>query len=545
MAQTNPVPGREDRQITQPAARPLPPPVQQEPENIGAPPGSDKIKLKLVKISLEGNTVFTSEDLSEIWASKIGQEISVADLYLFAYEITRRYSEAGYALSFAIVPEQEITGGKIVLKVVEGFVDKVVFEGDFGTPENPAPEIIVKMGRRIAASRPLKEKDLERYLMLINDMPGFEAQATFAASKETLNATTLRILLKHQRYGFETTVDNSLSSNLNYFSASFQPSLNIAHDLASANARVLKRCGTNCGIYSQLTESVTAMVHEDGWRVTATNSESRERSQRGTLASIDFLGSNQSSSVDVSYPLKRSRRSNIAVGSSFSRQDSRTTTFAGTLTRDKLRTASIYTSLDLTDRTGAVSGGTLRATQGLPLWDATEADDPERSRAGGVSNFTTLKFDIFRNQPLGGVFPELSPYSLYLSASMQKSFDPLLSGSQCYYGGESYGKGYEGSAISGDNCVMLSAELRRDWIYGRIYFQGFAFGDAGKIWRDPANVSFGETKENDASSYGMGLRSFIADRLTAELMSTWSGRDSIVNNGKGSQRNLFTLTWRY
>ena len=44
------------------------------------------------------------------------------ELFDFANAITRAYAQAGYALSFAVVPEHTIEDGAVTVRVIEGFV---------------------------------------------------------------------------------------------------------------------------------------------------------------------------------------------------------------------------------------------------------------------------------------------------------------------------------------------------------------------------------------------------------------------------------------
>ena len=99
-------------------------------------------------------------DLAAAWSSSLGQTISVEKLYEIVNSISARYAQAGYALSFALLPEQDITEGRVKIAVVEGFVDDVVVEGA------PATGGGLSLGhqlqdqiRSIKASKPLKSAD--------------------------------------------------------------------------------------------------------------------------------------------------------------------------------------------------------------------------------------------------------------------------------------------------------------------------------------------------------------------------------------------------
>ncbi|WP_457660303.1 POTRA domain-containing protein [Sinorhizobium medicae] len=103
------------------------------------------------------------------WPHKAGDTVRVDEIFALAESISQAYREAGYALSFAMVPQQQIDGGVFRIQVVEGFVERVVIKGDLSEAVRADMQAFAD---RILASRPLRTADLERYLLLINDMPG-------------------------------------------------------------------------------------------------------------------------------------------------------------------------------------------------------------------------------------------------------------------------------------------------------------------------------------------------------------------------------------
>ena len=91
-----------------------------------APAGAEEIVFRLEKISLEGMSVYDTPQMDSLYADKIGQDVTLAWLFDLANAITIKYRNDGYILSRAIVPQQEIRAGHVTLRVVEGYVDKIV-----------------------------------------------------------------------------------------------------------------------------------------------------------------------------------------------------------------------------------------------------------------------------------------------------------------------------------------------------------------------------------------------------------------------------------
>jgi hemolysin activation/secretion protein len=140
-----------------------------------APSGAASILFTVNEIQIVGATALSQEQLAETYADLVGTRISLSELYGVANAITAKYAAAGYALCFALVPAQAIKNGVVRIQVIEGFVARIVLEN-----KHPAvPSVVGAYGWRLLHSRPLKTADLERYLLLANDIPGYTVKAVF------------------------------------------------------------------------------------------------------------------------------------------------------------------------------------------------------------------------------------------------------------------------------------------------------------------------------------------------------------------------------
>ena len=162
-------------------------PLQQIPESSGqdlrvpaapptkAPSGAASILFTVNEIQIDGATALSPEQLAETYGDLVGTRISLSELYGVANAITAKYAAAGYALCFALVPAQAIKNGVVRIQVIEGFVARIVLEN-----KHPAvPSVVGAYGWRLLHSRPLRTADLERYLLLANDIPGYTVKAVF------------------------------------------------------------------------------------------------------------------------------------------------------------------------------------------------------------------------------------------------------------------------------------------------------------------------------------------------------------------------------
>jgi hemolysin activation/secretion protein len=91
----------------------------------------------------------------------------MAALADIAIRIGDLYRDAGYHLSRAIVPPQDIRNGLVHIRVIEGAISQVVLEGND----------LERFGIRaylddVLQERPSRLATLERKLMLVNNLPG-------------------------------------------------------------------------------------------------------------------------------------------------------------------------------------------------------------------------------------------------------------------------------------------------------------------------------------------------------------------------------------
>jgi hemolysin activation/secretion protein len=105
--------------------------------------------------------------LATAYQPYIGKNVSQADLAAIATAISDCYRAAGFHLSRAIVPPQDIEGGLVRIEVVEGGITDVVLKGE-GAEQFGVRSLL----NPVLAEQPSRLTTLERQLMLVNARPG-------------------------------------------------------------------------------------------------------------------------------------------------------------------------------------------------------------------------------------------------------------------------------------------------------------------------------------------------------------------------------------
>lgn len=165
-------PGPEETRPALPEFREEPPPDFVLPP---VPPPRERDRLGEVPVAfvrevrLEGNTIFSDRELTEITAPYVGRAVTTEDLLDLRDALTRHYVERGYINSGAVIPDQLVEDGVIRVEIVEGRLDEIVVGGAVSL--TPA---FVEDRVRLGAGPPLNIEDLRDQVQLLLADPAIE-----------------------------------------------------------------------------------------------------------------------------------------------------------------------------------------------------------------------------------------------------------------------------------------------------------------------------------------------------------------------------------
>ncbi len=168
------------------------------------PEEAKKVRFTFSGVAIQGTTVYRQVDFAPLYEDMLAKEVSLADIYDLAEKITQKYKDDGYILSRAFVPAQKVPFGNVRIVVVEGFVDRVIIKGRV----KGSRDLIQSYAEKITESRPLRIKVLERYVLLMNDLPGVTARIALRPSKAGRAAYDLVLKLKHKYVDAFANVNN-------------------------------------------------------------------------------------------------------------------------------------------------------------------------------------------------------------------------------------------------------------------------------------------------------------------------------------------------
>jgi hemolysin activation/secretion protein len=488
-------PGQFEREFQrEPEPRPPPAPVVPPGAEERAPAGADRVRFVLTAVQVDGATVYAPAELRSAYADLIGTEITLARVYELAAALTRRYRNDGYVLSQVVVPQQAIRAGAVRLQAIEGYVASVRVEGAVLGPRSDLDAYL----DRIRASRPLAAADLERALLLVNDLAGVTARATLAPAAEP-GASDLTIDVSQRRARGAVGLTNRGSKSLGpwrvdasadvyaLFGAFDRTSLRVIQTVFDTNELTF------------LTGAYERPLGTDGLRAIVTGSYAD--SGPGPPQNLNLPTNSTSATATLLYPIRRARIGNLSVRGTFSYFDGQTDFEDVELSEDRIRALRVGLAWDAIDAWRGVNLADLELSQGLKGLGASPYGSPLASRAGGRPDFTKVTLYAARLQSLG------PRWSVLAAVNAQYAFNELLSPEEFAYGGEQFGRAYDAAELLGDSGFGFKIDLRyterTPWPLAREVMP-YAFYGIGVVWQ--RNPQPGDSARSSAANAGFGVR---------------------------------------
>lgn len=459
-----------------------------------APAQAEQVRFVLQQIQLNGNTVIRTPTLASTWQSLLGQTVSLAQIYQLAADLTARYQQAGYVLSQVIVPVQTIQQGVVRLQVIEGRISDVQLMGTGA--DHP---IAQAYATHIKQQQPLTKQTLERYLLLLNDLGGVDAQPYIQAGNEQ-GALKLVIQLKptpiYRQVGIHNRVNPALGD--------------LRMDAAVLTGHQWGFEQHYLGLSSSLSTQVNSLVYQlqqpiggDGLLASASLSASQvEPELRGKTLS---QSESWFASAGLQYPVVRSQQSNLYVYSALdvliNRRDS---AFDGKTELDEqIYALNLGARWEWVDAHQGINQIDLSSALGLPILDANQPSDSLLSGAAGRGNphFFKQNLSLSRVQSLGNT------WSLLTALQAQWSKDTLLSSQQMSLGGAQYLRAYDPGELSGERGIAAKLELRAQQTWASTRLTHYGFFDWGEVrmrsLQPSGRLAY---REDRAQSVGLGSR---------------------------------------
>ncbi len=488
----------------------------------------------LKDVVLDHATVLTAAEVRDAVVSFLGKETGFTQLEAVAKRLTALYRGRGYILSSVFLAPQEIgEEGVVHFHAVEGRISAVVFEGAV-SPSSRMKEL----AQEIQATAPVKAENVERGLLLMNDLPGVRARAVFRPAPVQTDAAELVILLEKQEAEYALALDNRGSRYLGPWQAS---GTGVWHNLIGRDNTITARALTSIPAdelkYADVTHE--QFLGSRGLKLSVHAATSKTR-PGGNVSALDIQGDSQTLAARLSLPVWRSRPMNLTGYSGLSLLNTESVLAGVPDGKDRVRVMELGAAFDLTDRLSGKTEIESGLRKGVGFLGATP-NGVGRSRLNGERNFTSFYGLVTRMQYLPRGF------SAVLAAKGQYALDALLASEEFAVGGADFGRAYDSAEITGDHGAAGSFELRyapEMTLVGVDDWHLYGFYDGGVVWnRD--RVALDPVQESVISAGG-GLRLALRGGAEAQFeAATPLTRTVAAGGGKNDVRFFMKLAHHF
>jgi len=516
-----------------------PPPAFVLPPAPALPEGRLAAPLRLVvaRFRFIGATAFPEAELQKLVAGYTGRMIGNEELEEARLAVTRHYLSAGFLFSGAVIPDQAIADGTVVIQVVEGRLTSI----EVGGANNFHPDFI-RDRMAPGAGPPLNVRPLQERMQILLQNPQIERVDTQIGAGAEPGEAVLRLdVTEAKRRSLGFLVANNRSPAVGSTRSEVNGSLR--NEFGRGEAIGL-RFGKASGLQdAAATLSLPVSARDTLLKVTLEQTDSTVVEAPFNL--VDIRNQSELIEVGLVHPVHRSVPREVAIGAMVVRRSDASTLlgqpfpFAPGLDNGKSVLAALRASGSWTERTASqVLSARLVRSWGLPMFGSTQSDvgNPD-------SQFSTWLAQVQGAQRLGRDFGQVVVRGDWQSAS-----EALLPAEKFAVGGVGSVRGYRENAMVRDNGWATSIEYRKE--LGRVGVPGMGEGGSVEIaaFADTGAAHDRGGTTQQLSGVGLGLRWVPWKGSLAQIYKA-RPLDDLVTPSKTSQDRgvhfLLQLNWDF
>lgn len=485
------------------APRQAPPQTPAPQQNLNLP-GTKVGTIRFTDVRIAGATVVDAGQIAALFAPLKNMDVSAATLKDVLDKVDALYLTAGYPLGRAYVPAQIMRGGTLIVRVVEGYVANVVVQAD----SDDTKELVAGIAGRLTDEKPLTSDTLQRYMLIIQGLPGITVGSKFQSMDPQTGATTLIISATVKPAMATLYMDNR--ANLDrlpfqpYLLGTFNNLLGQGDQIALS--ALLSPRQKDYAFYNL---GYTQMVGTDGLSM-GLNASWAQTLDSKTFSPFDVRAQTSQLGYTARYPLvmRTDEQLNLDGKVYFTHAGY---DFAGIpIAHDNFTATQIGGDYARSLSADMAIGGNLHLTQGV-----ADMGPQPHTRGAAQVNFTKLQGETRLS------YRPLEDLALNLRAIGQYGSGSLYASEEINFGGLQYGRGFDTAEITGDSGFGVTFQPE--------YTIPFSFSDAGlgagwsvtpyllvdyaKTFNTPGD---GEAN-GELVSAGIGLRLGLSDLVTVTL----------------------------
>ena len=465
-----------------------------------------------------GRTLVDEATLAAAVAPWVGKSIGFTELSNATQAVAEAYRRAGW-LARADLPPQDITNGVVRIRITEARFAGAVIEGAATKRLSPdRARAIVEAAATPGA--PLNLDDMDRALLLIDDLPGVSGTLSLRAGTQDGDTQAVIGLADAALVTGSASVDNLGARATGAVRVNGQLALNSPLGIGDlAGLQLSHSKGSN---YVRVAYDLP--VGARGWRVGANASALDYHVVSPEFAALDAKGPSESAGLQATTPLLRSRDANLYLQLAADKRHFRNSANGAVSSRYDIGALTASVSGNRLDdfAGGGVSAGSLQLVRGrVDLGGSpNEAADASTVRVGG--DYTKLHLGANRQQRLPGAT------TLVVNAQAQWADRNLDGSEKMYLGGPDAVRAYPVDEAGGSRGELLSIELQRSLAIDALPPLSYsAFFDVGHVTGNVHNRYAGASPMNNETLKGAGLwvaTSVPSGPVTTQWRLTWAHR---------------------
>lgn len=469
----------------------------------------------LVKgFQFSGNTVFNEARLRRVVERFTDLQLNLYDLNRAADAVSRFYRDQGYPVAGAFVPVQRVEDGLVAIQVVEGRIGALRFDGGWRYTD----KVLGAYLEPLAAEKQVTIGQLERSLLLLNDLPGLDARATLApGSRQGETDATIAIDEKPLTLTLQMNNNGRKEAGATRYDAGleFNNPLGIGDQLTWRGMKAER----NLMRFTKLGYSLP--LGADGLRLSLARSRVRYK-VAGDFAALGIEGLVDSDEIGLSYALRRSRVSNISLSAGIKSTGSTQSALATALSSSRLPVASV----------GAAANWVHEDSASTSLSGTFSSNF--RNNYGGNPSALRGKVDLDFTH-LAGLTPR---WDVYTRVNTMVGAGAVPDTEKFSLGGPDSVRGYRVAEYRGDMGYLLTVEFRRQVALGNTGAQVSIYHDRGAV----RNTGF--ASQDGLASWGVGASVFPRkdSRIRADVAWPTTLGSHRPGDGKSGARLWFSAS---
>ena len=479
-------------------ARPVSPPSADRVElprfsQGGALPAAGGPTVQLKQVEITGNQSISTATLMARIGDVQNRALDMRGLAELVNAVAAFYRESGYVFAQAYMPPQDLVAGVLKINVIEGQYGAIKAVGKDKLDQNVQP--FLDYG--LFSGAPIENKQLERTLLIVDDLPGIKIQPVIKPGATQGTADLLVNVLQDEKeetgsIGLDNTGPRSTGEYRLRGTAHFNNKLMFGDKITLSGLVTDKSMWLGSIDYD-------APVGYSGLRGTVGYSRS-SYVLGGAFASLGAHGIAETVMGQLTYPVVRSQATNIYASLGAQHKELRDVYDSVNTTRKKHTNAILLAArFDNRDRIGGggITYGSMTYMYGHLGLDAGSASF-DATTAQSAGRFNKFNLDVARIQSLVGDFSLYGRFSgQWANKNLDSSEKFNLGG---FYGVRSHPLG-EGT---GDQGYLGQLELRYALSAA---LTPFAFYDGGHSRGNVNPWDANSTATRTVTGHGVGLRS--------------------------------------